>query len=235
MIPVVNENRYYITKANGGWSPCVKGNNSHSQRNKTLDVLPNCVGWAIGRFNEIAGTKSCQWLKSVNAGQMCKYALTQGLQVGDIPAYGAAIVWSSDTEPGHIAIVEEVRSDGSIKVSQSGWTSSFSMWFGDHKKGADGNWIEGYDYRWMKNKYKFEGFIYQPKEVDKLTQDQFNELMDGYLSTRAKQQSGNNYREALKWAKESGIMVGDKSGNQMPKSFVTREELAIMLKRALDK
>lgn len=46
-------NKYYIRKANGGYSPCIKGNPT----DKNCNVLCNCVGYAVGRFNEIADAK----------------------------------------------------------------------------------------------------------------------------------------------------------------------------------
>lgn len=44
-------NKYYIRKVNGGYSPAIKGSPADSE----CDVLSNCVGYAIGRFNEIGG------------------------------------------------------------------------------------------------------------------------------------------------------------------------------------
>lgn len=42
-------NKNYIRRQNGGWNWCVLGSPTDSQCN----VLPNCVGYACGRFNEI--------------------------------------------------------------------------------------------------------------------------------------------------------------------------------------
>lgn len=44
-------NKYYIRKASGGYSDAVKGSPVDAQ----CDVLANCVGYAVGRFNEIGG------------------------------------------------------------------------------------------------------------------------------------------------------------------------------------
>ena len=52
-------NKYYITKANGGYSDAIKG----SPTDKDCDVLSNCVGYAYGRFNEIGGYGYCKYLK----------------------------------------------------------------------------------------------------------------------------------------------------------------------------
>lgn len=41
-------NKFYVRRANGGYSGCINGNPKH----KTLNVLNNCVGLANGAFNE---------------------------------------------------------------------------------------------------------------------------------------------------------------------------------------
>ena len=56
-------NIYYNTKANGGISTAIKG----SPVDSDCDVLSNCVGYALGRFNEIGGYGTIKYLKSVNA------------------------------------------------------------------------------------------------------------------------------------------------------------------------
>jgi hypothetical protein len=44
-------NKYYITKAKGGWSTAIVG----CPTDPDCNVLHNCVGYAFGRFNEIIG------------------------------------------------------------------------------------------------------------------------------------------------------------------------------------
>ena len=64
-------NPYYNTKSNGGFNPCALGNNSHGQRQKGLNILPNCVGYVVGRFSEIGGYGACKWL--VARGNACDF------------------------------------------------------------------------------------------------------------------------------------------------------------------
>lgn len=40
----INSN-YYKTIAEGGWSPCIEGNNTYGLRPYTGCTLPNCVGF----------------------------------------------------------------------------------------------------------------------------------------------------------------------------------------------
>lgn len=154
-------NKYYITKANGGWSNAIKGNSKN--RDKDCDVLPNCVGYAYGRFNEIGGYGYCKYLTPTNAENFiqCK---SPELKVGQVPKLGACMVWqkgdtlSGSDGAGHVAIVEKVISNTEVYTSESGWSSSKPFWNKTRKKGS-GNWGQ-------KDTYKFLGFIYNPAVTD---------------------------------------------------------------------
>ena len=85
------------------------------------DVLSNCVGYAFGRFNEIAGSTTMKYLKPVNAERIWQYRRT--LKSGSEPKLGACMVWqkgtsSGDDGAGHVAIVEQILPDGSIITSE---------------------------------------------------------------------------------------------------------------------
>lgn len=164
-IPRINkpqdDNKFYI-KYPAGFNPCILGNVYH--RDKNLNVLPNCVGYACGRFNEIIGEQ--KYSISMNAKQIFIKAKSLGLKTGVVPQVGSIIVWSSVNE-GHCAIVEEVISSTEIIISQSGWNSELPFWRATHRKGIDGNWLDGSDYRWMKGKYTFLGFVYNPAISEK--------------------------------------------------------------------
>ena len=150
-------NKYYIRKQSGGYSPCIKGNPADS----ACDVLSNCVGYAIGRYNEIGGHGSCKLLRSTNAENFIEVAKEQGLPTGNVPKLGAVIVWqkgatlSGSDGAGHVAIVEQINADGSIVTSESGYGSSV---FWTKRRTNDGNWCGG-------SAYKFRGFIYQLEEM----------------------------------------------------------------------
>ena len=160
-------NPYYNTIANGGYSTCVEGNKKTGLWRKGLNVLPNCVGWAQGRFNESGRYGGFAYAIPGNAEDMYAYAQQMGLAVGQEPKLGAIICWSkgktwnaADGE-GHVAFVERVISSTEIIVSESGWNSSRLWWTATHKKG-DGSWTAGSDGNWMSGRYNFVGFIYNP-------------------------------------------------------------------------
>lgn len=164
-------NKYYITRANGGYSYAIKGNPTDSK----CDVLSNCVGYAYGRFNEIGNWGYCKYLSPVNAERFMEYNNT-GIPVGQVPKLGACMVWQGGATKkgndgvGHVAIVEKVISPTEIITSESGWGSKNPFWNATRKKG-NGNWGAGAG-------YKFLGFIYNPAIKDSDTVD--NDPTAGY-------------------------------------------------------
>ena len=151
-------NKYYITKASGGWSPAIKGNPVDTD----CDVLANCVGYALGRFNEIGNYGYCKYLHPVNAEKFLQNC--DNLRVGSEPRLGACMVWkkgdsnSSEDGAGHVAIVERIDSNTQILTSESGYGNSKIFWTQVRKKGS-GNWG-------MSSSYTFLGFIYNPATTE---------------------------------------------------------------------
>ena len=112
----------FINYRNGGYNTCIIINQS------TGSVLPNCVGYAQGRLLEIRGENKVNWkLPACNAEDWYDTAKAQGLQVGQTPKLGAVVCWragnthNSADGAGHVAIVEEIKPNGDIVVSQSAY------------------------------------------------------------------------------------------------------------------
>lgn len=113
-------------------------------------VLPNCVGYAYGRFAEIMG----KWPTGLSRGAAGAWiATSSGFQTGKEPRLGAVIVWSKSGGAGHVAIVEKINADGSIVISQSGYSASWANRF----------WTQTLQppYKYGSS-YNFLGFIYNP-------------------------------------------------------------------------
>lgn len=68
-----------------------------------------------------------------------------------------------------------------------------------------------------------------------MTQEQFNRMMDVYLADLAKTSPSTWANSYLEWGKEVGIISGDDTGNLMPRSFTTREQMVTMLKAFYEK
>lgn len=179
-------NKYYITKAAGGYSSAVKG----SPTDSACNVLANCVGYAYGRFNEIVGDGCCKYLSPVNAENFIQYK--GALEVGQEPRLGACMVWQKGSTlkgsdgAGHVAIVEKIISPTEIITSESGWNASKPFWTQTRKKGGDGNWGQG-------SGYKFLGFIYNPapccQEDNTTGGTKMNKKPVSYLQTDARWKS----------------------------------------------
>ena len=173
------EDKYFRTIDTGGYSPCILGNNEIIPRGEPRNVLPNCVGYATGRFNEMGGYGYCKYLGNTDARYFIDLARSQGLEIGMTPKVGACMVWSNGDgkdKHGHVAIVEEILDPYAILVSESGWDASVYVWNCSHYLGNDGQWLSGNpdepnnDLSWLNqsNGYRFLGFIYNPAlEIDK--------------------------------------------------------------------
>lgn len=72
------------------------------------------------------------------------------------------------------------------------------------------------------------------EEDENMTQEKFNEHMNEYLKTLSNQPATFE-QDALVWGQKNGLMVGNESGNLMPRKFMTRGEFMVVLKRFYDK
>lgn len=146
---------YFIRKVNGGLSPCIPGNDQYNLRPFEGSVIPNCVGWSSGRFNQkIFGDDNpkFEYLGNRNAVDFTKFTELQGLDWGMKPSVGACMVWGHGE--GHVAIVEEVISDEEVITSESGWSYRSEPIVREiRRKKGSGNW--GYSYNFLM-------FIYPP-------------------------------------------------------------------------
>lgn len=145
--------KYYIRKSAGGFSPCIEGNGAFGLRPFSGSVLPNCVGFATGRFNEKLELGSCKYLGNRNAKEFTIFAEQQGLEMGDDPVEGACMVWGGSGE-GHVAIVEEVIDNDTVRTNESGWSYRAEPIVRElTRKRGSGRWGQSYE---------FLCFIYPP-------------------------------------------------------------------------
>lgn len=168
----------WIHTSKGGKNSCIliTGNS----------VIPNCVGYAWGRFMEILG--STPKLSRANAENWFGYK-TDGYNRGYTPKLGSVICWRKgevgveSDGAGHVAIVEQIYSDDSIMISESGY-NSFRFRIRTLKK------------PYVINGYSFQGFIYNPAvkqisvdglwgiETTKATQMFLGSIIDGQISNQ---------------------------------------------------
>ena len=138
-----NSNLYYIKTTKGGYNKCI-------QIKPNGSVLPNCTGYAWGRYCEEQNIHDCK-LSRGDAGNW--YYKNDGYARGRLPKLGAVICWSKDGGAGHVAIVEEIYSNGKILTSNSAYNGS--RFFKETLRPP--NYSRG-------TRYHFQGFIYPDTE-----------------------------------------------------------------------
>lgn len=83
------------------------------------------------------------------------------------------------------------------------------------------------------NNYNTNNGNSQIEEDEDMTQEKFNEMMNAWIAEQAKKAPGDWSNDARVWAEKNGFINGDANGNKMYKKFLTREEFAAVLYRAL--
>ena len=110
---------HWIKTTHGGYNRCILINEETGQ------VIPNCTGYAWGRFLEEQGITDCN-LSRGNA--TVWYGNTSdGYNRGQTPRLGAVICYSGGSDnAGHVAIVEEIRNNGAeIVISESTYSGVY--------------------------------------------------------------------------------------------------------------
>lgn len=132
----------------GGYNRCI------IRDYNTGFVLPNCVGYAWGRFLEANGLTDCS-LSTGNASQWW-YNTADGYQRGSVPKIGAVGCYGGGSYggAGHVLFVESINGDGSIVCSESNYGGEiFQM------RTLQPDLQIGWS-------LYFQGFIYSPTDFD---------------------------------------------------------------------
>ena len=113
--------------------------------------MPNCTAYAFGRAYEILGTEpNLSWN---GAGQWYGYNAANGFyDYGQTPRVGAIACWSY-SGGGHVAVVEEIDSNGNMTLSNSAWGRYDLFFYLTYAKTTDSN--PGGSSWW-----NFQGYIY---------------------------------------------------------------------------
>ncbi len=111
--------KHWIKTTKGGLSVCLEISSG--------SVLPNCVGYAWGRFYELTGVKprlanlnAEDWYGNTSDG----YKRSSTPKLGAVACWRKGKVWNSEDGCGHVAIVEEVKPNGDIVCSNSAYGGS---------------------------------------------------------------------------------------------------------------
>lgn len=108
------------------------------------------------------------------------------------------------------------------------------LYRGDERKGYSAN-VGGDFYRYFNIRKSEINALKETKIPEKeeeiLTQKQFDEMMEAYLSQRAARTGSSWSENERRWAEQNGLIRGDENGDPHYASFCTREELAVILYR----
>ena len=165
-------NKYYTRIQSGGWNDAVLG----KPLDKDCDVLANCVGYANGRFAEIAGTNGIKYQFTKNAENFIEDAMAFGLDISQKPTLGGIMVWQAGKTlngrdgVGHVAIVEDIIDDNCILTSESGYESF--IFANIVRCNHDENWSMPYSV--------YRGCIINPFINDKQSSKLIKKLLNNY-------------------------------------------------------
>lgn len=146
----VGGNLYYTRYNYGGYNYCILGNSAG--RVYSGFVLPNCTGYAWGRYMECQGIHSCN-LSTGNA-KLWYGHTSDGYTRSSTPYLGAVVCWGARNSSGngHVAIVEKIFSNTDIIWSESNWS-------GTHSNGRYWRRYRGNPAAYATNILYFQGYI----------------------------------------------------------------------------
>ena len=172
------------------------------------------VQWCMDRagITPVIRTASCGAL--MRAAKKAGEWVTDGYRPGDVVIYDFPGGAATD----HTGIIESF--DGRYVTAIEGNTGT----------GSDSNGGEV-----MRRKRKPDVVVgaWRPnyEEDDDMTQEQFDAMMEDYLRRLSEQEPESWSAEAREWAEDNGIIRGDEHGNKQYRSFCTREQMVVFLKR----
>lgn len=148
------------------------------------------------------------------------WCVTEKFQKGDIVFFN----FQGGKNPAHVGICESY--DGNFITTIDGNTSA-------------GNQANGGAVLRQKRAKKYIVAVARPpyqtqKQEEEMTQQQFNQMMDSYLSNRAAKKPDVWSEKARVWAEKKGIIAGTGEGEKQYKNFCTREELVQILFRIFE-
>ena len=98
-------------------------------------------------------------------------------------------------------------------------------------KNFDGNWA----YKDYPSIIKAMNGETEEEDEEMLTYDQWKDYMERYEQEKAKEKVSSWAKDAVEFVQKEGLMNGDADGSFRPQSFITRQEVAAVLKNEHDK
>ena len=98
-------------------------------------------------------------------------------------------------------------------------------------KNFDGNWA----YKDYPSIIKAMNGETEEEDDEMLTYDQWKDYMERYEKEKAEEKVSSWAKDAVEFVQKEGLMNGDADGSFRPQSFITRQEVAAVLKNEHDK
>ncbi len=98
-------------------------------------------------------------------------------------------------------------------------------------KNFDGNWA----YKDYPSIIKAMNGETEEEDDEMLTYDQWKDYMERYEQEKAKEKVSSWAKDAVEFVQKEGLMNGDAGGSFRPQSFITRQEVAAVLKNEREK
>lgn len=123
--------------------------------------MPNCTCYALGRILQLSELNLMSADVQGFLGNGGKWGevgyIGENWERGDKPMLGSVVVFKQAGADGHVGIVEEINSDGTITTSNSGWSDTDRndtnpLWWWKREN------LNVYDY----GTYEFQYFLYPP-------------------------------------------------------------------------
>jgi hypothetical protein len=211
------------TKESPAGSNRVKYNTAYYGREVSGDSYPWCCVFLWWCFRE-AGLAQlfCGGGKTASCGALANWAKRNGRFVAkDYQSGDLVFLRFSGTAIQHIGALEQVNRDGSLITIE-----------GNTGAGSDAN---GGEVQRRTRALRYVAGAFRPEyKEDKVTQEDFNAMMNVWLQNRAELPPGEFSDQARTWAEGNGIIQGNTDGTFQYKSWCTREQMLVFLHRFLE-
>lgn len=142
-------NKFYLKAGKGGYNRALEINT------KTHSCIPNCCGLVHGRWLESQNQTDYKTYDKLCIGDAHSYyGKEDGYKRGKTAKLGSIICFKKSGGSGHVAFVEEIKSNGDIITSNSAYGGS-RFFLKTLKKANNYSYGSG---------YTLQGFIYPPVE-----------------------------------------------------------------------
>ena len=174
--PPSKDNKYYLHTPKG-YNECIRISGD--------ECIPNCTGYAYGRYMEAQNKKKCSLPTSNAENWYHDYEGKKGhiVKIGSIVCWKQGKIHFKKDGSGHVGFVEYVYIDGSFDTTESAYGGK--RWYTKH-----------YNANGTKIGYQLEGFIYPEVEFEPIKWEEgyYRLLNDKYLRKTPEVKSSNKIK-----------------------------------------